>query len=498
VEPSVDGIWTPSDNGELVLVTGAGQVVDVKRGRVLRAWPASSPTEARLSEVRWAESNTVLRCEFYNGTRREFVYSTASTTLVPTADDNSNPFGALYALLDDPLHNKDYLWAYLFMLSAMKMKARGLSATSTALRYTVNDAEPRTANQITQATSFLIGIDLYSPRDVYNVNKRSRFYMLGDPMFAAGLHDMALMSCNGTNAPCVLDVPLCYDPLMSNPYVVGGAKTDTMYAEMVKAAQSARNWSEVPTRANLKRACTPAAASQVLTHPVTGALWIVREGQVFEIGRRGTQVRVGNGQCVPSYSARACKAGHWSATGAACTDCLLPSANNQSVAWQQQCAGAAYARRRLLSGVAASPKIELVLACDGTWTVGDAAAKLRQAANAASSSCMETEVGGGWRKAYLCVLTLDPETDPSAALRALRALRVTGVRDYLAPPTLVWSRTAASANDQNDDDALNVGVIVGATVAGVVGVVLVVGLFLWVLRRRPAANYQAVATKGPQ
>ena len=27
VEPSVDGIWTPNENGELVLVTGAGQVV---------------------------------------------------------------------------------------------------------------------------------------------------------------------------------------------------------------------------------------------------------------------------------------------------------------------------------------------------------------------------------------------------------------------------------------------------------------------------------------
>jgi hypothetical protein len=265
----------------------------------------------------------------------------------------------------------------------------------------------------------------------------------------------------------------------------------------VAAAQGASKWSEVPARANLRLGCTPEVAYQALTHPVTGALWIVRGSQVFEVGRRGTQYKLASGLCLPSHSGRACAAGQWAPCSAdagcvdKCADCAAnASLYNASIAWQQQCAsganGAFGAAKRHLLEEAPKQTTQLVLAStDSGMTAGDAASMLRRAVGEGVCTCMAAAVGGTWRVAYACILT-----EVRAPSDALRALAVPGKLDYVAPPSAGWSRSAVTTAK---DEGPNVGVIVGATAAGVLGVVLVVGLFVWVLHR-PSSKYEKVDT----
>jgi hypothetical protein len=236
----------------------------------------------------------------------------------------------------------------------------------------------------------------------------------------------------------------------------------------------------VPVIAALRRGCTPEVAHQALTHPVTGALWIVRGGQVFEVGRRGTQYKLSNGQCQPSYSGRACPVGQWSSPTTSCANCAVnESLYNRSSAWRQQCANDANA-----ASDAQKPRrqtIRLILAASADdLNAGDAASLLRRAVGDGVVTCMSTAVGGVWRVAYECMLT--HVKAPSDALRALRAMVIPGVQDFVAPPSVVFLRGAETT--QQADEGPSVGVIVGATAAGVLGVVLVVALIFFI---HPAA-----------
>jgi hypothetical protein len=273
-----------------------------------------------------------------------------------------------------------------------------------------------------------------------------------------------------------------------------------MYTALVEAAKGASKWSEVPARAQMRLGCTPEVAHQALTHPVTGALWIVRGSQVFEIGRRGTQYKLTNGQCLPSHSGRACPVGRWaSTTSLSCADCAVnASLYNGTLAWKQQCStNAAVKGRRLLAAEEEATKQTIQLIYVSTRTdilsAGDAASLLRRAVNDGVCTCMATAVGGAWRVAYACILT--ELKSPSDALRALRSIVVPGVQDFVAPPSVGWSRSAETSANHKDEGP-SVGVIVGATAAGVLGVVLVVGLFVWVLHR--PSKYQPVAATSPQ
>ena len=287
----------------------------------------------------------------------------------------------------------------------------------------------------------------------------------------------------------MLDVPLCFDPLAPNPYAVNRPQ-DTLYTALVAAATGASKWSEVSGRAQLTLACTPDVVSQALTHPVTGAQWFVRGGQVFEVGRRGTQYRLASGQCLPSYGGRACPVGQWAPPNASrCVDCGGAEGANASAAWRQQCANVgAGAARRLLQEAPKQTIHLIVVSARADLSAGEAAAMLRRAVGDGVCTCMAAAVGGTWRVAYECLLT--EVRSPSDALRALWRLVVPGVLDYVAPPSVGWSRNAATTSA--DAPGPDVGLIVGATAAGVLGVVLVVGLFVWVLR--PGAAYQPVAT----
>jgi cysteine-rich repeat protein len=516
LDASSVGIWAQNeDNGHLVLVTGAGQVVDVNRSLVMRAWP----TTTMLNEEGNAKLTSVvlstfgdgmdLTCTFSNGTSRSFLYSVKSDAIVE--------IGTSSDLMTNLESGADTFWIMLFLYTSLYSNMHIMSEMSIQPRFIIEGPNKETFKglrvndntDITASPSF-IGVNAESPRDAFNDNQ-DRGHVIGDPMFAEGVRSMATMiSCNGTNAPCILDVPLCYDPLLPNPYAVNGK--DTMYSALVNAAKGASLWSDVPRRANLKRECAPEVVSHMLKHPVTGAIWIVRGRQLFEIGRRGTQHRVANGQCLPSYSARACPVGKWSDAAAVaetgCMDCSLNVSLKQP-AWQQQCINVVgtTGRRNLLLKEEDEAKtkkqtIELILVSDGTLVASAsiAASTLRKAAgSSAICSCMETDIGGTWRKAYFCILTSDT---PSETLRGLRALRVSGVLDYIGPPSVGWTRSASSSSAASADDGPSIGVIVGATLAGVVGVVLVIGLFIWVLSSSHNKNrdgYQAVvAAKGHQ
>jgi cysteine-rich repeat protein len=492
VDASTIGIWASFDNGELLLITGAGQMIDAKRARLLRVWNATEG--AQLIEVSASLLGTTMHldCRFQDGHWREFKYqpttwSISDMVLTPSTDTNAA--------------FESNLWASLFLHAVLNRRPRTMrSTTSITPRYIINAESPIRDDfkVLAQVAPWFVGVGLLSPRDAFQPRRNNRFHIVGDPDFNDKLNRREFLVCNGTHAPCVLDVPLCFDPLAPNPYAVNRAQ-ETMYTALVEAAKGASQWSEVPARANLRLGCTPEVARQVLTHPVTGALWIVRGSQVFEVGRRGTQYKLANGQCLPSHSGRACPVGSWaSTTSLSCADCAVnASLYNGSLAWKQQCGGAtltvAKGRRLLAEEEAPKQTIQLIYVSTRTdiWSAGDAASLLRRAVNDGVCTCMATAVGGTWRVAYACILT--ELKSPSDALRALRAIVVPGVQDFVAPPSVGWSRSAETTSDKKDEGP-SVGVIVGATAAGVLGVVLIVALFAWVLHRRSTPRrYQPVA-----
>jgi cysteine-rich repeat protein len=491
VDASPVGIWAVSENGDALLLTSAGQLVDVRRLRVKKVWQQADPTDVLHAVVpSLMEDGTSMRlqCTFQGAAILQRVFTYQSTTgalsevevTPPTADTEKN-------------FETGHLWAHLFISTIFNNNPRILQASAFEPRYAINTNPAIRDNAFAvQATPWIVGFNILSPRDMLNSNQQS-FYMVGDPEFFEKYKHPEFLVCNGTYTPCILDVPLCFDPLAPNPYAVNRAQ-ETMYTALVEAAKGASKWSEVPARAQMRLGCTPEVAHQALTHPVTGALWIVRGSQVFEVGRRGTQYKLANGQCLPSHSGRACPVGRWaSTTSLSCADCAVnASLYNGTLAWKQQCSTSTVVSkgRRLLAAEEAKQTIQLIYVSTRTdiLSAGDAASLLRRAVNDGVCTCMATAVGGTWRVAYACILT--ELKSPSDALRALRSIVVPGVQDFVAPPSVGWSRSAeTSAN--NKDEGPSVGVIVGATAAGVLGVVLVVGLFVWVLHR--PSKYQPVA-----
>jgi cysteine-rich repeat protein len=87
--------------------------------------------------------------------------------------------------------------------------------------------------------------------------------------------------------------------------------------------------------------------SQVVQHPRTSAFFIVEDGNLYYIGRRGTQITTGDGHCVP-YDVKACPAGQWGDANSTCRPCPASVNATAPIAQQIQCIGTG-ARRRLLS-----------------------------------------------------------------------------------------------------------------------------------------------------
>ena len=476
VEEASVGLWAPTEGGDLLLVTSAGQVVDAKRGRVMRGWTSSDSALASVTAAVLDGGSVSLTCIFDGLLTHSFVYAVGAGTLVNVVDAPSNYIDFSTAL-DDPTMDK---WLLLFSATLAHANFRYLPPTSFETLYIVNEDSPTKADEHAQVSPYIVGGSVLSPRNAIN-HYHGRAYVLGDPVFSSNWNtNPDEMLCNGTDALCLLDVPLCYDPLLPNPYSVNG-RTDTLYAALVAAAVGASKWSEVPQRAQLTRGCTPGTVTQWLTHPATGALWLVRGRQVFEVGRRGAQVRLTDGRCLPAHGG-ACPVGMWALPFGRCLDCAVNvSQYNATTAWQQQCAAEGGGRRLLAEK---EQTIELVLVSNEITSAGEAAKRLAAAAGGVCT-CMETDTGGAWRKAYACILT--GVQDSGAALRALRAF------DFVSPPSVVWTHAAKSTAGASAGP--DVGVIVGATAAGVLGVVLVLGLFLWVLHR---PRYEAVATTAPR
>jgi cysteine-rich repeat protein len=492
VDASPVGIWAVFENGEPLLLTSAGQLVDVRRLRVKKVWQQADPTDVLHSVTPRLDGTAMrLQCTFQGAAifQREFTYQSTTGTLSEVVTTPPTVFS-------EADFETDMLWVNLFISSLFNNHPRMLQTSEFAPRYVINtDPAVRDNAFVVQATPWIVGFSLLTPRDTFN-KKYFQLHMTGEPTFAEAFKQRSFFLCNGTHTPCVLDVPLCFDPLAPNPYAVNRAQ-ETMYTALMGAAKGASKWAEVAGRTQMRLGCTPEVAHQALTHPVTGALWIVRGSQVFEIGRRGTQYKLANGQCLPSHSGRACPVGRWaSTTSPICADCAVnASLYNGSLAWKQQCGATSARGRRLLLTAAAEAKqtIQLIFVSSRADIVsaGDAASLLRRTVGDGVVTCMPTAVGGIWRVAYACILT--HVQDPSDALRALRAMVIPGVQDFVAPPSVGWSRGAETT--QQADEGPSVGVIVGATAAGVLGVVLVVALFVWVLHRPP--KYQPVAATGP-
>ena len=128
--------------------------------------------------------------------------------------------------------------------------------------------------------------------------------------------------------PCALDLPVCYDLLRPLGAIVPNG---SFYDALVRAGDRVLpNATAANARETLLRAFATASqcptrprVRQVLQHPATGAMWIVRGASVFEIGRAGTQAIAApdGSRCAPSYVRAPCPARQWAPSTGGCVPC---------------------------------------------------------------------------------------------------------------------------------------------------------------------------------
>lgn len=456
------GVWLRASPSVVIMVTSSLQVVDVTR--LLVRGCASPPNPLRrLVQVLVASSDisnydVLIDLQFVDDSMLGILVPiTRSTDLVCDAQ----PISRL-----DSLFNNSFMWADLFVYS-------------TWARTSVMISDNHRLRFMADANAFYESDPLATPLGIYFQMASARQSLgytqtkgISDPAILKAVTDKGKPIC-GSDARCILDVPLCYDVLAANPYAMPQKKT--LYEAFVASASAiptgslsdASTWMQIATTAKLD--CSGLLPpGQVLTHPATGALWVVRGAQLFEIGRRGMQLLDGH-TCMPSYSA-ACPAGQWSPPRLACRSCSDNNNNDTSPAWSQQCFGNG---RRLLANTK-KQAISLIVVSQRLATPSEAVQFLA-VVDSGQISCMQDTAGGVWTYAYACLIV--DMTDAPRTLRVLQTMVNVSVTEYLAPPHVVWLKVGFNDNNNNNNNdasgALSTPAIVGIGVGGVIVVVLV-------------------------
>ena len=423
------------------LVTAAGEIVDVGARRVTN-WTNSSMYAAGLWNVEISQATPLLLsfvCTMRDGSQVHFVLDTGSHTVLPNLVHLGPPS-------DDDPSSPGYPWIYLFSKALRKGMRPVTSDVSEYASYGWN----KTRKELFGISSFMVGpfsitYPKFSARDI--LTGMHQLGAIRDPSFTNGLVAPAAL-CNGTNASCILDVPLCYDVLAPNAYAAAATSTGgpTLFTALDTASRSSKTWEETVAKANLN--CSQGeSVKQILIHADSQALWILRGSQIYEVGRRGTQVRApsSSGQCVPSMSG-ACMPGYWSWSNLACKSCASfdimgdDGGYPRLVAHAQQCANAApqamnssTGRRRLLQQAQIQGEgIEMVVV---TNVLTNASAATALFAAWGTTSRKTTTAGGAWKYAYACQLSKYVKADPFQVLRALKATAQPNVTDFLSPAT---------------------------------------------------------------
>jgi cysteine-rich repeat protein len=468
------GIVRASANNGRYLVTAAGEIVDVP-GRRVTNW-TQTPTAAselwNAEIILESQDALTFACTFKNKSQIHFVLDEVSHKVLPYVTQTAAPTDA--EMLDPS--SPGYPWLYLFSKALQRDMRPVTSDVSGYGAYRWNKGSR------IGFSSFMVGplsitYPKLSARDV--LTGVSQMGALGDPLFTSGRVETAL--CNGTNASCLLDVPLCYDVLAPNAYASTGGST--LFTALDAASRTSKTWEETVAKADLK--CGKGeVVQQILIHPDTKALWIRRGSQIYEVGRRGTQVRAPSsltGQCVPSMSG-ACMPGNWSWSGLACKPCASfdmaggDGAYPNLVAHAQQCANADTslpqgAGRRLLQDSVGGEGVEMIVVSN-VLTNSSAATALF--APWGSTLCEGTTTGGAWKYAYACKLSRYVKADPFQVLRALKATAQPNITDFLSPATRVVPYA-----DPTQVQGLSMDLLVGLIVGGGIVLVLLVMGCVW-------------------
>lgn len=203
--------------------------------------------------------------------------------------------------------------------------------------------------------------------------------------------------------------------------------------------------------------------SQVLQHPRTNAFFILDGNTLYYIGRRGTQVRTGEGFCLP-YEIKACPAGQWADIDGACGPCPASVGGGSPLAQQIQCRAQGAARRRLLAAQTVTVQANI--------KAGDEV--LRAAFPGAT-------VQNG--RVYI------ETTDPRAELQRMHAAIQSNSWEVLRNPEVLYGSNPNPPPAK--DEGLNLVTIVVPAVLGfllVAGLVVLFGWFWW-----PCHDYKEVS-----
>ena len=473
-------------NSSQYLVTAAGEIVDIE-GRRVTNWTRSPTAASELWNVDIIaitdKGLLTFACTFKDNSEVHFVLDANSHKVLP--DVIRVPAPSDTDTLDPS--SPGYPWLYLFA-KALRKDMRPVTTDVSDYSGYVWAGGYRASVSSFMAGPFSITYPKFSARDV--ITGIHQMAALGDPLFTSGRVETAL--CNGTNTSCILDVPLCYDVLAPNAYASSPHDGPTLFSALDAASRSSKTWEETVAKADLKcGAGELPAVQQILIHPDTQALWILRGSQIYEVGRRGTQVRVpqsATGQCVPSMSG-ACMPGYWSWSHLACKACDSFSilGNDGSypnmVAHAQQCANADTSLLLTPSGTAVNSSsgrrllqqqenggegIEMIVT---TNVLTNASAATALFAAWGSTSCTRTTAGGAWMYAYSCRLSKYVQADPFQVLRALKATAQPNITDFLSPATRVMPYAAP-----NPLQGLPIGLLVALVVGlGILLVLCVMG-----------------------
>ena len=354
----------------------------------------------------------------------------------------------------------------------------------------------------------------------------------GDPLLRDASQHPEVLQCTVGNLfdrGCALDLSTCYDAFGRPPpaassislsitlsaapsafealqqaaaaFVPHGNHTQQTITELLAAGLSRTDAiarGQCPGRAHIQ---------QVLMHPLTGAVWLLRNGTLLEASRRGSQVRVvmANGSsstCLPAFGG-ACSAGQWAPPRLGCRACSEAPSDSapraETIAHAQGCPSSPQPQRRLLQQQQAgsSSSIELTL-LSRTLATADAATAFFQSSIGGTSTTTTTCVAsaGAWRMprwtyAYDCVILIISPTTTTGSLpavqRALAAL-VSADNAYLSAPMAVLHASlpllaaapsppsAADSSSTAAGSTTSTSTVVAVVAGGVAGAAALVGL----------------------
>jgi len=490
--------------------------------------PPGDPNTTRVAQFDVVQFTPPYQISCMMGTMHAatFLLSSAMVVSGGTPWVYTNPFFAVSASMGvGP-------WLGFFMSVFMPMHSQSVTSLVSELRYRSPQFGQHYEGEFgpmraTELTPFAFYTTLPSVRSELNQAASQKWIDgVGEPLARSAGSVRAPMVCAGS-APCLLDMPVCASALPPQPQQQGAGNNmyagvanpdQTFYTALAAAAAalpSSASWDDIvraavphltcpsPTTTTTSGSSSTTVIQQQLRHPVTEALWLVRAGALYEVGRRGTQALLPVVQeqeqqqrCVPSYSG-ACAAGAWSPPRLACRPCAqAPSSSSPDalVAWQQRCGGggSVVGGRRLLQQ--RDDVVALVLVSTTLGTVNAAAQFLLNALLGGGLavvdlrvSCTPAPAGGPWTFACNCTLDI-PQTAASSTsynssalvLRALAA-SVANRTDtaFLGTPrvtTLLTTQLSTTPAPGGGDPApvLTFGVIMGLSVGG--GVLLVAAL----------------------